>query len=82
VSKPPNVSDEEWRSLLAGAKADRERRAELERTGRRVRVEAHEDNCGGECRNVGPRTLVADMDTHDCCLHCNDAAAELLGAKR
>jgi hypothetical protein len=52
-------------------------RAELERTGARVAVVEHLDNTGIECRNVGHRTLVADMRHHDCCYHCNDAA-ELL----
>lgn len=55
----------------------RAERAELERTGKRVSVEPHDDNCGSPCRNVGPATLVYDMATHDCCGECNDAAGEL-----
>lgn len=48
-------------------------RAEIERTGQRVRVAAHDDNTGMNCRNVGPATLVEDMRNHDCCYLCNDA---------
>lgn len=51
-------------------------RAELERTGKRVAVPDHLDNTGGGCRNVGPATLVYDMQHHDCCFHCNDAGDE------
>ena len=57
--------------------AARAERAELERTGKRVAVAPHNDNCGGGCRNVGPATLVHDMAHHDCCYTCNDAAEAL-----
>lgn len=50
---------------------ERAARAELERTGERVVVEPHEDNCGAPCRNVGPQTLLEDCRTHDCCYDCN-----------
>lgn len=48
-------------------------RAELERTGKRVLVRHHLDNCGAGCRNVGTATLVYDMQHHDCCFECNEA---------
>lgn len=46
-------------------------RAELERTGRRVRVDPHLDNTGLSCREVGPASLVHDLVHHDCCGICN-----------
>jgi hypothetical protein len=52
-------------------------RAELERTGQRVRVEQHLDNCGGPCREVGPASLVHDLVHHDCCSVCG-AHGELI----
>lgn len=58
-------------------KAARAERVALERTGRRVVVAWHEDNCGSACRNVGSSTLVHDMVTHDCCGACNDAGEAL-----
>jgi hypothetical protein len=39
-------------------------RAELEKTGARVAVTGHDDNCGSNCRNVGPATLVHDLCGH------------------
>jgi hypothetical protein len=54
----------------------RAERAELERTGARIVVPPHNDNCGGDCRNVGPATLVADCTTHDCCYFCNERGGE------
>lgn len=47
-------------------------RAELERTGERVRVEPHLDNTGMPCREVGPASLVYDLVHHDCCHLCNE----------
>lgn len=46
-------------------------RAELERTGKRVAVRSHLDNCGSACREVGPASLVYDLVHHDCCHTCN-----------
>lgn len=54
-------------------------RAELERTGKRVAVAHHLDNCGAGCRNVGPATLVYDMQNHDCCFECNEAGDIMAG---
>jgi hypothetical protein len=47
-------------------------RAELEKTGARVRVESHLDNTGAPCREVGPASLVYDLVHHDCCNICNE----------
>jgi hypothetical protein len=46
-------------------------RAKLEKTGERMAIPDHKDNCGDTCRNVG-RCLVYDALTHDCCYTCND----------
>lgn len=57
-------------------------RAELVRTGRRVPVEPHEDNTGAPCREVGPASLVYDLEQHDCCYLCNEQADNIAHADR
>ncbi len=56
------------------ARAWWDERKAIERTGKRVRVEPHDDNTGAPCREVGPAALVYDLEHHDCCGHCNDQA--------
>lgn len=50
----------------------RAERVEIERIGKRIAVPPHEDNCGAPCREVGPTSLVYDLQKHDCCGFCND----------
>lgn len=48
----------------------------VSRTSPRFIIEAHDDNCGSQCRNFGP-TRYMDLRIHDCCNVCNDLAGAM-----
>ena len=72
ASGDPNDSPEYVKELRA-------ERAELVRTGARIAVPDHLDNTGAHCREVGPASLVADTEHHDCCYFCNELGAKAAG---